>query len=146
MIELAKNLEKPLVVHARMAEAEVLELARDVDTVIYHCYSGSVETMKEIVDAGYYISLATLVCFSEHHQTLAAEVPPLKTCSSKQTVLSFPRAGGAETNLRLLWIRSLWWQNIRKWNLQRLLNLQLKTHAEFSRYKISVVIRKRESE
>lgn len=76
VIELAKNLEKPLVVHARMAEAEVLELARDVDTVIYHCYSGSVETMKEIVDAGYYISLATLVCFSEHHQTLAAEVPP----------------------------------------------------------------------
>lgn len=76
VIELAKELNKPLVVHARMAEAEVLELVRDIDTVIYHCYSGSVETMRKIVDAGYYISLATLVCFSEHHQTLAAEVPP----------------------------------------------------------------------
>jgi TatD DNase family protein len=46
-----------------------------VDTVIYHCYSGSVETMREIVDMGYYISLATLVCFSKHHQFLAEAVP-----------------------------------------------------------------------
>ena len=75
VIELAKDLDKPLVVHARLAEAEVLKLVKGVDTVIYHCYSGSVETMREIVDMGYYISLATLVCFSEHHRVLAAEVP-----------------------------------------------------------------------
>jgi len=75
VIELAKDLDKPLVVHARLAEAEVLKLVKGVDTVIYHCYSGSVETMWEIVDMDY-ISLATLVCFSEHHQALAAEVPP----------------------------------------------------------------------
>ena len=75
VIELAKDLDKPLVVHARLAEAEVLNLVKDVNTVIYHCYSGSLETMQEIVDKGYYISLATLVCFSEHHQSLAAEVP-----------------------------------------------------------------------
>jgi TatD DNase family protein len=75
VIELAKDLDKPLVVHARLAETEVLKLVRGVDTVIYHCYSGSVETMREIVDMGYYISLATLVCFSEHHQVLAAETP-----------------------------------------------------------------------
>ena len=76
VIELAKDLDKPLVVHARLAEAEVLKLVKGVDAVIYHCYSGSVETMREIVDMGYYISLATLVCFSEHHQVLATEVPP----------------------------------------------------------------------
>ena len=76
VIEIAKDLDKPLVVHARLAEAEVLKLVKGVDTVVYHCYSGSVETMREIVDMGYYISLATLVCFSEHHQVLATEVPP----------------------------------------------------------------------
>ncbi|WP_240664567.1 TatD family hydrolase [Methanosarcina sp. MSH10X1] len=75
VIELAKELDKPLVVHARLAEAEVLKLVRDIDTVIYHCYSGPAETMQEIVDKGYYISLATLVCFSEHHQALAEAVP-----------------------------------------------------------------------
>lgn len=75
VIEIAEDLKKPLVVHARLAEAEVLNLVRDVDTVIYHCYSGSIETMREIIDRGFYISLATLVCFSEHHQALAKEVP-----------------------------------------------------------------------
>jgi len=75
VIELSKTLDKSLVVHARLAEAEVLELVKEVNTVIYHCYSGSVETMRGIVDMGYYISLATIVCFSEHHQVLAAEVP-----------------------------------------------------------------------
>lgn len=75
VVALAKDLDKPLVVHARLAEAEVLKLVKDIDTVIYHCYSGSVETMQEIVDMGYYISLATLVCFSKHHQDLAKAVP-----------------------------------------------------------------------
>jgi TatD DNase family protein len=75
VIELAKDMDKPLVLHARLAEAEVLNLVRGVDTVVYHCYSGPVETMREIVDMGYYISLATLICFSEHHQVLAEAVP-----------------------------------------------------------------------
>ncbi|WP_255336452.1 TatD family hydrolase [Methanosarcina sp. KYL-1] len=96
VIELAKTLEKPLVVHARLAEAEVLELVRGMDTVIYHCYSGSVETMKEIVDAGYYISLATLVCFSEHHQTLAAEVPLENLLLETDSPFLSPRKGRNE--------------------------------------------------
>jgi TatD DNase family protein len=96
VIELAKDLDKPLVVHARMAEAKVLKLVRDVDTVIYHCYSGSVETMREIVDAGYYISLATLVCFSEHHQALAAEVPPENLLLETDSPFLSPRRGRNE--------------------------------------------------
>ena len=96
VIELAKNFEKPLVVHAREAEAEVLEMVRDVDTVVYHCYSGPLETMKEIVDAGYYISLATLVCFSEHHQALAAEVPLENLLLETDSPFLSPRKGRNE--------------------------------------------------
>jgi TatD DNase family protein len=96
VIELAKDLDKPLVVHARLAEADVLKLVRDVDTVIYHCYSGPVETMTEIVDAGYYISLATLVCFSEYHQTLAAEVPPEHLLLETDSPFLSPRRGRNE--------------------------------------------------
>jgi TatD DNase family protein len=96
VIEIAKNLDKPLVVHARLAEAEVLKLVRDVDTVIYHCYSGPVETMQEIVDAGYYISLATLVCFSEHHQALAAEVPLENLLLETDSPFLSPRKGRNE--------------------------------------------------
>ena len=96
VIELAKDLNKPLIVHARMAEAEVLKLVKDLDTVIYHCYSGPVETMKEIVDMGYYISLATLVCFSEHHQTLAEAVPLENLLLETDSPFLSPRKGRNE--------------------------------------------------
>jgi TatD DNase family protein len=96
VIELAKDLDKPLVVHARMAEAEVLKLVRSVDTVIYHCYSGSIETMKEIVDRGYYISMATLVCFSKHHQDLAEAVPIESLLLETDSPFLSPRKGRNE--------------------------------------------------
>ena len=96
VIELAKALDKPLIVHARLAEAEVLKLVRGVDTVIYHCYSGPVETMREIVDMGYYISLATLVCFSEHHQTLAEAVPLENLLLETDSPFLSPRKGRNE--------------------------------------------------
>lgn len=96
VIDLAKDLDKPLVVHARLAEAEVLKLVRDVDTVIYHCYSGPVETMREIVDMGYYISLATLVCFSEHHQTLVEAVPLENLLLETDSPFLSPRKGRNE--------------------------------------------------
>lgn len=93
VIELAKDLDKPLIVHARQAEAEVLKLVKGVNTVIYHCYSGPVETMREIVDMGYYISLATLVCFSEHHQTLAEAVPLENLLLETDSPFLSPRKG-----------------------------------------------------
>lgn len=96
IIELAKDLDKPLIVHARLAEAEVLKLVKGMDTVIYHCYSGSVETMREIVDTGYYISLATLVCFSEHHQTLAEAVPLENLLLETDSPFLSPRKGRNE--------------------------------------------------
>lgn len=96
VIELAKNLDKSLIVHARRAEAEVLKLVKGVDTVIYHCYSGPVETMREIVDMGYYISLATLVCFSEHHQTLAEAVPLENLILETDSPFLSPRKGRNE--------------------------------------------------
>ncbi len=96
VIELAKELDKPLVVHARLAEAEVLKLVRSVDTVIYHCYSGSVETMREILDMGYYISLATLVCFSKHHQILAEAVPLESLLLETDSPFLSPRKGRNE--------------------------------------------------
>ncbi|WP_292388652.1 TatD family hydrolase [Methanosarcina sp. UBA5] len=96
VIELAKDLNKPLIVHARLAEAEVLKLVKGVDTVIYHCYSGSIEIMREIVDMGYYISLATLVCFSEHHQTLAEAVPLENLLLETDSPFLSPRKGRNE--------------------------------------------------
>jgi TatD DNase family protein len=75
VIELADRYNKPLVIHGREAEDIALGLSGQLDKVIFHCYGGSLETMRNIVDAGHFISVPTLVCFSEHHQEIAKEVP-----------------------------------------------------------------------
>jgi TatD DNase family protein len=77
-LELAVEYQMPLVIHARDAEQNALSLVKDypsIPQVIFHCFGGESETAKVIVEEGHYISLSTVVCFSEHHQQLAQELP-----------------------------------------------------------------------
>lgn len=74
-LKLSEELTLPLVIHAREAEEKALEVVKNSNVnIIFHCYSGSVEVMKEITDLGFYISLPTLVCYSAQHQALARKV------------------------------------------------------------------------
>lgn len=96
VIEIADELGKPLVIHGRDAEDECFEMAQNLETVIFHCYGGSIETMEKITDAGHYISIPTLVCFSEHHREIARNVPvDLMVIETDSPYLS-PRKGRNE--------------------------------------------------
>jgi TatD DNase family protein len=75
IIDLAKEVDLPLVIHSRDAEQQALEMVKDLDKVVFHCYGGSINTMKQAVDCGFYISLATVVCRSGQHQVLARNIP-----------------------------------------------------------------------
>ncbi len=77
-IELSKEYGLPLIVHARDAEEKALSMvkkASSISDVVFHCYGGDSRTAKLIVEEGYHISLSTIVCFSDHHQKLAEEIP-----------------------------------------------------------------------
>ena len=75
VIDIADKYNKTLVIHGRDGEGLALKMTRDLDRVIFHCYGGSLETMRNIVDAGHYVSVPTLVCFSEHHKEIANDLP-----------------------------------------------------------------------
>lgn len=74
VIELARSLNLPLVIHSRDTEQKALDMVRDLEKVVFHCYSGTLSTMKEATDLGFYISLATVLCRSPQHQVLAKNV------------------------------------------------------------------------
>ncbi len=74
VIELARSLNLPLVIHSRDTEQKALDMVRDLEKVVFHCYSGTLSTMKEAIDLGFYISLATVLCRSPQHQVLAKNV------------------------------------------------------------------------
>jgi TatD DNase family protein len=70
VIELARSLDLPLAIHSRDTEQKALEMVKNLEKVVFHCYSGTLTTMREATDRGFYISLATVLCRSPQHQIL----------------------------------------------------------------------------
>jgi TatD DNase family protein len=77
-IDLAKRTGKPLMIHNRDADADVLDvLAAEgaPDTVIFHCFSAGPAMARSCVDAGWLLSLSGTVSFRNAHDL--AEAAPL---------------------------------------------------------------------
>lgn len=96
VIDLAKAVDLPLVIHARQAEQDCLDMVKDLEKVIFHCYSGTADTMREALDHGFYISLATIVCRSVQHQVLARQVPLDRLLIETDSPFLSPRKGRNE--------------------------------------------------
>lgn len=71
-VELAREYDLPLVIHSREAEKAALDylLERGGERAVFHCFSGPLEVALRALEAGYKISLATNVCYSESHRPL----------------------------------------------------------------------------
>jgi TatD DNase family protein len=65
-IDLAKRTGKPLMIHNRDADREVLDVLRAEgapEKVILHCFSSGVQMARTCVDAGWFLSLSGTVSF-----------------------------------------------------------------------------------
>ena len=65
-IDLAKRTGKPLMIHNRDADAEVLDVLRSEgapETVIFHCFSSGPEMARTCIDEGWILSLSGTVSF-----------------------------------------------------------------------------------
>ncbi len=65
-IELAKRVNKALVIHDRDAHRAVLDVLDEVgapEVTIFHCYSGDAEMARECIEKGYILSFAGTVTF-----------------------------------------------------------------------------------
>ena len=64
-MELAGRLNMPVVIREREACQDVLEVVRQhkVCRGVYHCYSGSAETARELVQLGYYLGFNGVITF-----------------------------------------------------------------------------------
>lgn len=70
-IHLANELNLPILIHMRDATLDTLEILKKHPCKgIMHCYSGSLETAKEIIKLGYYISFAGPLTFKNAKDAL----------------------------------------------------------------------------
>ncbi len=80
-IDLAKRTGKPLMIHNRDADADVLDVLRAEgapETVIFHCFSSGPRWRATCVDAGWVLSLSGTVSFRNARdlREAAALIPP----------------------------------------------------------------------
>ena len=78
-IKLAQRLNLPIVVHDREAHKDCFDILKELEAkrVLFHCFSGSVEFMRECVKQGWYIALGGVVTFKNaiKMKEVAHEVP-----------------------------------------------------------------------
>ncbi len=72
IIELAKKLDKPLIVHSRNAEADVVEMlaTSNCKKVVLHCFAGRKSVIKRAAELGFSFSVPPVVKRLQHFQTL----------------------------------------------------------------------------
>ena len=85
-IELANDSKLPICIHSRDATLDTLTILKEnknklSNGVVFHCFSGSVETAREVLDLGCYISFAGPLTFKNSRYTVeVAKFVPEDMC------------------------------------------------------------------
>ncbi len=81
-LEIAAESNLPVIIHCREAFDDTMALLQSygsgVRKIVFHCFSGSAEQAKTVLDKGFYISFTGVITFKNAEYTRrAAEVVPL---------------------------------------------------------------------
>ena len=78
-LELAAELDLPVIIHSREAQGDLLSVLRDYPTVrgVFHCYAGSVEDARTLVRQGWMLSFNGVLTFKNARKApeVVAEIP-----------------------------------------------------------------------
>jgi TatD DNase family protein len=77
LLAIASREKKPILLHARRAWARALDLlqAFQVESAVFHWYSGPVGVLQEILKKGYFISATPAAAYGERHRRAIEMVP-----------------------------------------------------------------------
>jgi len=81
-LKIAAELDLPVIIHCRKAFDETMEVldnhAGQVEKIVFHCFSGSAEQARIVLDYGFYISFTGVVTFKNAELTRqAAKIVPV---------------------------------------------------------------------
>lgn len=82
-LEIAAELNLPVIIHCREAFDDTVKIlgstGEGINKVVFHCFSGSVEQAKVVLDKGWYISLTGVVTFKNANKTReVAKIIPIE--------------------------------------------------------------------
>jgi len=78
-MQLAKEIDMPVIVHEREAHDDGMRIVKEFPTVkgVFHCYSGSAEMARQLVNMGWYIGFTGVLTFKNARKAVetAASIP-----------------------------------------------------------------------
>ncbi len=78
-LELAREVELPVIVHERNAHDDGMRTVKEFKDIsgVFHCYSGSAEMARQLVDMGWYIGFTGVLTFKNARKAVetAAQIP-----------------------------------------------------------------------
>ena len=78
-MELARELQMPVIVHERNAHDDGMRIVKEFKGVtgVFHCYSGSAEMARQLVDMGWYIGFTGVLTFKNARKAVetAGSIP-----------------------------------------------------------------------
>ncbi|MEG1442013.1 MAG: TatD family hydrolase, partial [Oscillospiraceae bacterium] len=78
-LELAKSIDMPVIIHDRDSSGDCLKILKEqkISDGVMHCFSGSAETAKNLVDMGFMISFTGVLTFKNAKRAVMAcrEIP-----------------------------------------------------------------------
>lgn len=77
LLSAIRGKKKIVSVHSRKAEKELLALLSEyeIENVVFHWYSGSVDLIPAILGRGYYFSVNEAMCLSKNGRAIIEEIP-----------------------------------------------------------------------
>ena len=77
MLRAAESHDLPIIVHSRGSATEVLKVlsSHNIPKVLLHWYSGPRDSLHEIIERGYYVSVGPSILYARYLQDLVATMP-----------------------------------------------------------------------
>jgi TatD DNase family protein len=77
LLALAKAHEKPAIIHSRYAWKDSFELVKEsgIEKAVFHWFTGFSSVLRDILDAGYFISATPAAEYHEEHKRAIKETP-----------------------------------------------------------------------
>jgi len=80
LLTLSRQYTKPVILHSRYAWKDTFEIVRDagIEKAVFHWFTGFSSVLRDIIEAGYFISATPAAEYHEEHRRAIRETPPEK--------------------------------------------------------------------
>jgi TatD DNase family protein len=74
---IAKNHDRPVIVHSRFSHKRTYQMVRDlgIKKAVFHWYTGTIDILERIIVGGYFISATPALLYSPPHQAAIDHAP-----------------------------------------------------------------------